>query len=94
MALLQEPVLRRAYDHFLEMPGLKLTRAQARRLWGLDEQACNVVIDQLIDLHLIEPDGEGRYRQSAQGAREAPKLRMVKVPDPDAWKSLRRHSGR
>lgn len=94
MVLLQEPVLRRAYDHFLEMPGLKLTHAQAQRLWGLDERACTCVIDQLLALHLIEPDGEGRYRQSAEGAAVAPKLRMVKVPDPDAWKTLRRHTGR
>ncbi len=90
MALLEEPVLRRAYDHYLEMPGLRLTRAQACRLWGLDEQTCISVLTQLLELHLIEPDEQGRYRQSAEGAAVAPKLRMAKVPDPDAWKSLRR----
>jgi hypothetical protein len=34
---------------FLEMPGLRLTVAQASRLWGLDEGACRHVIDLLID---------------------------------------------
>jgi hypothetical protein len=33
---------------FLEMPGLRLTVAQASRLWGLDEGACRNVIDVLV----------------------------------------------
>ena len=33
---------------FLEMPGLRLTLAQASRLWGLDEGACRRVIDVLV----------------------------------------------
>jgi hypothetical protein len=33
---------------FLEMPGLRLTVAQASRLWGLDEHACRYVIDVLV----------------------------------------------
>jgi hypothetical protein len=33
---------------FLEMPGLRLSVAQASRLWGLDESACRHVIDVLV----------------------------------------------
>jgi hypothetical protein len=33
---------------FLEMPGLRLTVAQASRLWGLDEGACRRVIEVLV----------------------------------------------
>ena len=33
---------------FLEMPGLRLTVAQASRLWGLDEGVCRHVVDVLI----------------------------------------------
>jgi hypothetical protein len=33
---------------FLEMPGLRLTVAQASRLWGLDEGACRHVIEVLV----------------------------------------------
>ncbi len=94
MALLEEPALRRAYDHYLEMPGLKLTRAQAQRLWGLDDQDCAPVLTRLIEMHLLEPDEQGRYRQSAEGAAAAPRLRMAKVVDPNAWQSLRRHAVR
>ena len=33
---------------FLEMPGLRLTLAQASRLWGLDEGVCRNVIEVLV----------------------------------------------
>ena len=35
-----EDVVRRVQGEYLEMPGLRLTEAQARRLWNLDEASC------------------------------------------------------
>jgi hypothetical protein len=43
-----EHILQRVKGEFLEMPGLRLTDAQAQRLWGLDAQTCSVVLDTLI----------------------------------------------
>ncbi len=43
-----EVILRRVQGEFLEMPGLRLTEAQARRLWGLDASTCSVLIETLI----------------------------------------------
>src|SRR5262245_25358211 len=37
--LAHDDVLRRVQGEYLEMPGLRLTEAQARRLWGLDPVA-------------------------------------------------------
>src|SRR4029453_18275938 len=42
-----EAVLRRVRAAFVEMPGLRLTPAQATRLWGLDGPACHAVIGAL-----------------------------------------------
>ena len=42
------PIVERVRSEFLEMPGLRLTTAQASRMWGLDPQACRAVIDLLI----------------------------------------------
>src|SRR4051794_10010214 len=39
-----EEVLRRVQGEFLEMPGLRLTDAQARRLWGLDAASCESLL--------------------------------------------------
>ena len=36
-----DDVLRRVQGAYIEMPGLRLTLAQAQRLWGLDRTACD-----------------------------------------------------
>ena len=33
----------------MEMPGLRLTPAQAQRLWGLDRESCQVLLGALVD---------------------------------------------
>jgi len=32
---------------YCEMPGLRLSKLQARRLWGLDSATCDAVLDHL-----------------------------------------------
>ena len=44
-----DAVVRRVRGEFLEMPGMRLTPAQARRLWGLEPAVCRVVIETLVD---------------------------------------------
>jgi hypothetical protein len=41
-------ILQRVYGEFLEMPGMRLTPAQAQRLWGLDERTCLLLLDYLV----------------------------------------------
>jgi hypothetical protein len=38
---------------FIEMPGLRLTEAQARRLWGLDEASCGALLGALVDANFL-----------------------------------------
>jgi len=40
--------IRRIRAEFLEMPGLRLTVAQAVKLWGLEEAVCRTVVDALV----------------------------------------------
>jgi hypothetical protein len=47
-ALDLQAVADRVRGEFNEMPGLRLTREQAARLWGLDAQACDQVLDRLV----------------------------------------------
>ena len=42
--LFDEQLVRRVFGEFVEMPGLQLTRPQARRLWGLDDETCAVLL--------------------------------------------------
>ena len=50
---LPDEVLRRVRAEFLEMPGLRVTRAQARRLWALDDAVCEAVLSALVDARFL-----------------------------------------
>jgi hypothetical protein len=54
-----DDVLRRVQGEFLEMPGLRLTQPQARRLWGLDPVSCESLLGALVDAKFLfrTPDG-------------------------------------
>ena len=43
-----EHIVHRVREEFREMPGLRLTFAQAARLWGLEQEMCRAVIDALV----------------------------------------------
>jgi len=40
-----DEVLMRVQGEFREMPGLRVTRAQAQRLWALDAAVCEAVLE-------------------------------------------------
>ena len=66
-ALNIEEVLRRVKGEFLEMPGLRLTEAQARRLWGLDHDACAVLLGALIDANFLFRTRDGAFMRVEHG---------------------------
>jgi hypothetical protein len=43
----------RVRGEFNEMPGLRLTPAQACRLWGIDQASCETVIDALVGMAFL-----------------------------------------
>ena len=43
-----ERIVVRIREEFREMPGLRLTPAEATRLWGLEQDTCAAVIDRLV----------------------------------------------
>lgn len=57
-------LLRRVRSEYLEMPGLKLTEAQARRLWSLDGDTCRLVMAILIERGFLRRSARGTYVRS------------------------------
>lgn len=51
----------RALHDFDEMPTLRLTTAQAMRLWDRDRSTCQKVLDTLVEVHLLCVDSNGQY---------------------------------
>jgi hypothetical protein len=56
-----QEVVRRVRGEFLEMPGLRLTLEQARRLWRLDELACEAVLGALVDARFLARTRDGAF---------------------------------
>ena len=52
-------LLRRIQGEFLEMPGLRLTEPQARRLWNLDAISCTTVVSVLLDAGFLFKTSDG-----------------------------------
>jgi DNA-binding IclR family transcriptional regulator len=61
-ALRADPQLHRIWHEFAEMPGLRLTVAQAQRLWTIDRATCADLLDRLVSADLLVRGGDGRYR--------------------------------
>jgi hypothetical protein len=78
-SLPEEPQLRRIRGEYLEMPGLRLTRPQAQRLWGLDEQTCVKLLDRLVDLKFLVLSADGNYMRLSEGNISSQALRMAKA---------------
>jgi hypothetical protein len=68
MAPATEDVLRRVQGEFLEMPGLRLTEPQARRLWGLDASSCAALLGALVDAKFLFRTRDGAFRRVEHAA--------------------------
>ena len=63
-----DPLLNRIRSEFLEMPGQRLTRDQAKRLYGVDEAQCRRALDQLVDVKFLCVKPDGTYARTSDGA--------------------------
>ena len=60
-------LLERVRGEYLEMPGLRLTLAQARRLWAVDEATCGQVLQRLAETNFLARSSDGRYVRLSTG---------------------------
>lgn len=59
-----DDVLRRVQGEYLEMPGLRLTSAQAQRLWGLERAECDRLLSRLVDAKFLCQTRDGAFMRS------------------------------
>ena len=63
-----DEVLQRIQGEFVEMPGLRLTPAQAQRLWGLERDVCDALLGALVDAKFLAQTRDGAFVRM-EGAR-------------------------
>ena len=56
-----DDILRRVQGEYIEMPGLRLTPAQAQRLWGLDRAACDTLLGKLVEEKFLFRTRDGAF---------------------------------
>ncbi len=76
-----DDVLRRVQGEFLEMPGLRVTEAQARRLWGLDAASCDALLGALVEANFLFKTRDGAFMrvESASPVRASLRPRKIAV---------------
>ncbi len=66
-----DDVLQRIQGEYVEMPGLRLTPAQAQRLWGLERDVCDALLGALVDAKFLAQTRDGAYVR-LEGATASP----------------------
>jgi hypothetical protein len=56
-----DEVLQRIQGEYVEMPGLRLTAAQAQRLWGLERDICDALLGALVDAKFLSQTRDGAF---------------------------------
>lgn len=64
-AFTDDRLLRRVHGEFMEMPGLRLTLAQACRLWNVDAATSLDVLNHLVDDQFLRVSGPHYVRAAA-----------------------------
>jgi hypothetical protein len=78
-----DDVLQRIQGEYLEMPGLRLTAAQAQRLWGLERDVCDALLGALVDAKFLTRTRDGAFvrvdgaQPGGLGARRGPRRMAV-----------------
>ena len=57
----EDGLRRRVEAEYLEMPGLKLTAAQASRLWAIDAAASARLLEQMVEAGVLYRARDGTY---------------------------------
>jgi hypothetical protein len=63
MLQIPDPMLSIIRGEYAEMPGMRLTRPQFRRLWQLEEAKCDDAIRVLMDEGFLDRDRAGRLHR-------------------------------
>jgi hypothetical protein len=54
-------------SEYLEIPGLKLTKPQVQRLWGLDPTRCDALLEALVDVKFLKCTRGAQYVRADAG---------------------------
>jgi hypothetical protein len=94
-----EEMLNRLRAEFMEMPGMRLTLEQVRRLCGVERGLCQTMLDSLVGAHFLCVTADGQYARVTDGemcparrTRNSDPTRVLKhrdgAPNHVSWSTL------
>lgn len=75
-----EALVHRICGEFLEMPGLRLTCAQAQRLFGLNDDTCRGILEALVANRFLARSAGGMYVRLSSGPAAIDPRRRERQP--------------
>lgn len=63
-----DEILSRVRGEYLEMPGLRLTTAQAQCLWNLDPNECDTILTVLVEVKFLRRTRDGAFVRFESGS--------------------------
>jgi len=75
-------LIRQIRDEYQNMPGLKLTREQACRLWAVNNETCDAAIDALLEEGFLHTTGTGKFIALPRRASAAAHIRELAAQVP------------
>lgn len=82
-----ERLVQRLRAEYIEMPGMKLTIEQVRRLCGIEETICRTVLESLVQTRFLFLRADGTYVRVTEGspAQSRPAKATLERSRPPAW---------
>ena len=77
---------------YLEMPGMRLTPAQVRRLSGVQISICTLVLDDLVRARFLSRTSDGSYVRDSDGSPGRLRMARVELSANSALSTARRAS--
>jgi DNA-binding GntR family transcriptional regulator len=75
-------LIRQIRDEYQHLPGLKLTREQACRLWAVNNETCDAAIDALVEEGFLQRTGTGKFIALPRRAGAAAHIRELAAQVP------------
>jgi hypothetical protein len=89
-----ELLMKRVTAEFVEMPGLRLTIDQAARLWGLERDKCQALLQALVYQEFLSVKADGKYARISEGAARRVPPRAAKATLQPTARSASKPAGR
>ena len=74
-----DELIRRVKSEFMEMPGLRLTVLQAKRLWALSHDDCECVLQALVEHRFLILGTDGKFGRLSDPMGAVPAPRPAKA---------------